>query len=155
MRSKLIIPLSLAAALVLAACGGSGGGGSGSKAPSRGIGRPVRTYNVKLTGTALKPPGAPHGSGATVIALHHHALVCFRFAHLHGFSDPTAAAVGQGAKGQTGKIVLELSRGRGLHHKGCVRASRSLGAALEKKSAAYYVVVISKQYPKGAVRGQL
>jgi hypothetical protein len=108
-----------------------------------------------LTGKANKPPGAPKGSGAAVIALHHRALVCFRFAHVSGFSTPTAAYIGQGAEGKPGKVVLRLSRSSVVHHKGCARASRALGAALERNSAGYFVAISTKQYPQGAVRGQL
>ena len=154
MRSKLIIPATLATGLAIAACGG-GGGGTGSHPAGRGPGRPVRTYHVKLSGKAINPPGAPKGSGAAVIALHHHDLVCFRFAHLHGFSGPTAAYLGRGTKGQQGKVVLHLSRSSVVHHKGCARASRALGASLERKPAGYFVAIVTKQYPKGAVGGQL
>src|SRR5436305_5741162 len=154
MRSKLIISATLATGLAISACGG-GGGGSGSHPASRGPGRPVRTYHVELSGKAIKPPGAPKGSGAAVIALHHHALVCFRFAHLRGFSGATAAYIGQGAKGKPGKVVLHLSRSSVVHHKGCARASHTLGAALERSPTGYFVAIVTKQYPKGAVRGQL
>src|SRR5205085_8493759 len=149
MRSKLIIPATLATGLAISACGG-GGGGSGSHPASRGPGRPVRAYHVELSGKSIKPPGAPKGSGAAVIALHHHALVCFRFAHLHGFSGATSAYIGQGAKGQRGKAVLHLSRSSVVHHKGCARASRALGASLERSPTGYFVAIITKRYPAGA-----
>lgn len=153
MNSKLIIPLSVAAALAVSACGSSSS--SGSHPASHSSSRPVRTYHVVLTGKALKPPGAAQGAGAAVIALHHRAVVCYRFAHLHGFSGATTAFVGQGAKGQPGKVVLHLSRGKTVHHKGCAQGSRALGAALERNPTAYFVAIATKQYPKGAVRGQL
>lgn len=152
MKSKLTIPVVLAAGGGLAACGSSG---SAPPPPSHGLGRPVRSYHVALTGKGFKPAGAPRGSGAAAVALHHRAVVCFRFAHLHGFSGATTAQIGQGAKGKVGKAVLELSRGHTLRHKGCVRASRALGAGLQRTPSSYYVVVNSKTYPKGAVRGQL
>jgi hypothetical protein len=160
MNSKLLIPLVLAAG-GLTACGSSGGG-SGSHPASHSPGRPVRSYHVSLTGKAVVAPaktaktaGAPQGSGAAAIALHHHALVCFRFAHLRGFTTPTTAQIGQAPKGKAGKVVLELSRTRALRRRGCARASRALAAALEKAPSNYYVVVNSRQYPQGAIRGQL
>lgn len=160
MNSKLMISLVLAAG-GLAACGSSGGG-SGSRPASHGPGRPVRSYHVALTGKAVVAPtktakaaGAPQGSGAAAIALHHHALVCFRFAHFRGVSNPTTAQISQAPKGKAGKTVLELSRTHALRRRGCARASRALAATLEKTPINYYVVVNSKQYPQGAIRGQL
>jgi CHRD domain len=160
MNSKLMIPLALAVA-GLAACGSSGGG-SGSHPASHGPGRPVRSYHVTLSGKAVvsatktvKAAGAPRGAGAAAIALHHHALVCFRFAHLRGFTNPTTAQIAQAPKGKAGKAVLELSRTHALRRRGCARASRALAAALEKTPSNYYVLVNSKQYPHGAIRGQL
>jgi hypothetical protein len=153
MQSKLIIPLMLVAGGGLAACGSSSS--SGSHPAHRGPGRPLHSYRVTLTGKGLKPAGAPQGSGAAVVALHHRAVVCFRFAHLHGFSGPTTAQIGRGAKGQPGKPVLTLSGSHTLRRKGCVRASRALAAALPKSPSSYYLVINSKTYPEGAVRGQL
>ena len=153
MPLTLAVPLIAASAVALSACGSSSS--SGSHPASKGPGRPVRTYRVVLTGKGFKPAGAPQGSGAVVIALHHRAVVCYRFAHLRGFSTPTAAYLAQGAKGQQGKVVLHFSRGTTVHHKGCIRGSRALGAALEHNAGSYYVTISTKQYPRGAVRGQL
>ena len=82
MNPKLIIPLIASAGLALSACGS--GSSAGSHPASRGPGRPVRTYHVVLTGKGLKPAGAPQGAGGVVLALHHRAVVCYRFAHLRG-----------------------------------------------------------------------
>jgi len=154
------ILLALAAAtltLVVAACGGGGGGGGGSGAPHRSaVGKPLHVFHVQLSGRqVVTPKGAPGGTGAAVIALHHHAVVCFRFAHLHGFTEPTTAALHQAPTGKRGPVVLELSRGTVLRHHGCVRAHRALGAALERSGSGYYVEIDSHQYPQGAVRGAL
>lgn len=152
------ILLALAAAALtpaVAACGSGSGGGSGAPHHSA-IGKPLRVFHVQLSGRqAVQPKGAPAGTGAAVIALHHRAVVCFRFAHLHGFTEPTAAALHQAPAGKRGPIVLVLSRGSVLRHHGCVRAHRALGAALERGGAGYYLEIDSRQYPKGAVRGTL
>jgi hypothetical protein len=155
MHSKPLIPLLLAAALAVTACGSSGGGGGGGGHRSRSVGRPLRTYRVQLTGAAARPAGASHGTGAAVIALHHRAVVCFRFAHLRGFTGATTAEIGLGPKGHPGTLALQLSRSRALRHSGCVRATRRLAAALQRSPSAYFVVINSKQYPRGAIRGQL
>jgi hypothetical protein len=151
--SLVLATAALAPAVV--ACGSGGGGSSG--APHRtSSGKPVRVFHVQLSGRGVvKPKGAPAGTGAAVVALHHRAVVCFRFAHLHGFTDPTTAALHLGPNGQRGAVVLTLSHTHLLHHQGCVRAHRSLGAALERSGAGYYVEIDSRQYPQGAVRGSL
>jgi hypothetical protein len=139
----------------VAACGGGGGGGSGAPHHSA-IGKPLRVFHVQLSGRqVVSPKGASAGTGAAVIALHHRAIVCFRFAHLHGFTEPTAASLHQAPGGKRAPIVLELSRKSILRHHGCMRAHRALGAALQRGGAGYYLEIDSRQYPKGAVRGAL
>lgn len=163
MRSKLLVPCLAVTALGLAACGSSSkssgsGSGSSSTTSSSGAkhtGAAPRIYHLKLTGGAESPPGPPSGSGLAVIAFHGSTKVCWRFAHLRGFTNATFAHIHVGSPGKSGNIVIPLSTARKLHHKGCVRASPTVIKAIEKKPAGYYVNIYSTSYPGGAVRAQL
>jgi CHRD domain len=157
MRSTLLAPAAVTAALGLAACGG---GGSGTSTHHRGAtpssgSRPTQVYRITLSGAPTTPRGAPHGTGAAIIAFHPRSILCWRFAHLHGFTDATVAHIQLGAGGHTGKVVVPLSHGSRLHHQGCTRVSSALAAAIARDPARYYVSIGSAQYPGGAVRAQL
>jgi len=159
MRSKLLVPGLAVLVLGVAACGSSSSSSASSSktlpsaAKSAGL---LRIYRVRLTGgKAESSPGAPQGTGAAVIAFHGTSVVCWRFAHLHGFVSATFAHIHIGAKGKSGNIVVPLSTGPALHHQGCVPVSAALVKAIERHPAGYYVNVHSARYPSGAVRAQL
>jgi hypothetical protein len=157
MRTKLLVPSLAVLMLGLAACG-SGSSSSGTSSASRSTAKrtgPRRIYRVALTGAGEKPRGAPAGSGAAVIAFHGSSVVCWRFAHLHGFTNATFADIHLGAAGRLGKLIVPLSTGPRLHHQGCVHVATSLTKAIEHSPHKYYVNIHSTQYPGGAVRGQL
>jgi CHRD domain len=153
MRAKLIMAALAPLSVSLAACGG-GGSKSSSTRPGGGS-PPIRVYRTSLSGAANRPPGAPRGTGSAVIALHKGPTLCWRFAHLHGFTRPTSASLHLGPSGGAGKEVIVLSRGRRLRHQGCVRISAALNDAIELAPANYYLTISSKRYPAGAVRAQL
>jgi hypothetical protein len=151
-RSRLLVPGLATLMLGVGACGGSSKSSSSPTARSAG---PVRIYRAALAGTAATPPGAPAGAGAVVIALHGSSVVCWRFAHLRGFTNATVADIHLGAAGTSGKVVVPLSTGPRLHHRGCVRVMSAVTTAIEHSPGDYYVTIASTQYPGGAVRGQL
>jgi hypothetical protein len=181
MRTKLLIPSLVVVMLGIAACGSSSSSSSSTPSASTPSSTPAtttpatkakkgktakkattkaavpsRTYSVKMTGAAETPAGAPKGTGAAVIALHGKTLqVCWRFAHLAGFTGATFAHIHVGPKGTSGNIVVPLSTGTSFLHKGCVAANAALIAAIEKNPHGYYVNIHSKSYPGGAVRAQL
>jgi hypothetical protein len=140
-------------AIVLLGVAGCGGSSSSHRPPASS--RPVRLYRVRLTGKAEIPKGAADGSGYAVIAIHRGSIVCWRFAHLHGFYDATVAQLHAGPRGSAGRVVQPLSTGPRLHHRGCVRTSPATVRAIEVDPSNYFVDVESKLYPAGAVRGQL
>jgi hypothetical protein len=150
-----------AASLGLAACGtggtatssGSAHASSGTIALARS--RPTRMYKVALSGRAETKGGAPQGRGFAIIAFHGDALVCWRFAHLHGFVDATLADIHTGPAGRSGAAVVPLSTGPRLHHEGCVSISPALTRTIWGNPGGYYVSILSAQNPKGAVRAQL
>lgn len=112
-------------------------------------------YTVSMTGSAETPKGAPHGRGVAIIAFHGASTVCFRFSHLHGFLDATVAHIHSGTTGHSGPVLVALSSGPKLHHRGCLAISSRVSRAIWKQPGAYYVNVHSLRYPGGAVRAQL
>jgi CHRD domain len=157
MRLKLFVQSLAVLMLGVAACGSSSNSSSSSKAGSPTAKRagPVRIYRVALAGTAETPRGAPAGTGAAVISIHGSSLVCWRFAHLHGFTNATVAHIHLGAARKSGKVIVPLSTGPRLHHRGCVRVRTAVAKAIENSPRDYYVNIHSTPYPGGAVRGQL
>lgn len=157
MSTKLILPCVLAAALLLlAACGRAGSSGAPQPSAAAGAGRPSQKFVATLTGHADPSGGARRGVGVAVIALHDAAHeICWRFAHLHGFTAPTRAEIRRGAGRATGPVVLGLSSGSRLRHRGCARARPSLMAAIAQRPDRFYVNVAAAGFPSGAVGGRL
>ncbi len=164
MRSTLMAAGLAALVLGVAACGGSNSSSPSSASSStlRTTGLPgtpsggrILIYRVKLTGGAETPPGAPRGVGDAIVAFHGSSVVCWRFAHLHGFTHPTFAQIHIGAKGRSGNIVEPLSTGPRLHHQGCATVSANLVRSIKRGPQGYYLNIHSEQYPSGAVRAQL
>jgi hypothetical protein len=108
-----------------------------------------------MTGAMEIPSGATHGAGAAIIAFHGPSTVCWRFAHLHGFTDATTAHVDAGTTGRTGQTVITLSPGPRLRHQGCVPVNPAVSRRIVARPDGYYVTIQSKQHPRGAVRAQL
>lgn len=154
-----MLPALAIIAVGVAGCGSSNSSAR-SSAPSSGRSTsgasvPLHVYRVTLTGKAETADGAANGSGDAVIAIHSGSVVCWRFAHLHGFVNATVAHIHAGRPRKPGNIVVALSTGPHLHHRGCVQARATVVKAIERNPAAYYVNIHSGQYPAGAVRGQL
>lgn len=134
--------------------------GCASAAPSRPAtaGPPSAKFIATLTGRGEPGGGAPHGTGIAVIALHDGAHeICWRFAHLHGFTAATRAQIRRVAGRGSGAVVLGLASPRSpwLHHRGCVRAPASLMTAIMRQPRRFYVEVEAARFPAGAVRGRL
>ncbi len=173
MRSKLLTASMVLATLGIAACGSSSSSSSTttpsaksstkSAAPAASSAQGTngktaavasRTYSVKLTGKAETPAGPPSGTGSAVITVHGKTdQVCWRFAHLKGFTTPKVSHIHSGATGVSGPIVAPL--GSLYKAKGCVPASATLLKAIEKNPHAFYVNIHNTKYPGGAVRAQL
>jgi hypothetical protein len=173
MYSKALTVLSIAtAALGVAACGSSNKSSSSSSsapasssAPSsttkskkttKAGAVPSRTYRLVLSGKVEVPKGAPNGKGAAVVTLRgKSSQVCWRFSHLHGFTNATFAHIHHAPAGKAGNIVVPLSTGPKLHHSGCVKASPTIIKTIARNPKGFYVNIHSKVYPGGAVRSQL
>ncbi|WP_249009849.1 CHRD domain-containing protein [Conexibacter sp. DBS9H8] len=160
MSSRTFVPwLALgAAAIVLAGCGQSSGSTAGAAAPT-GVptvnGAPVVIDKSVLSGTTEPTGGAQGGVGDAIVALHLGSMICYRFAHLHGFQTATGATLGLGPTGKPGKMVLVLSPGPRLHHQGCVHAPAAVWNGLKAAPGHYFVNITSAHNPSGAVRAQL
>jgi hypothetical protein len=153
----LTSPLVLAVSLGLAACGGSNATPPPAGKPSIKLTRlrPTELYKVAMSGAAETPRGAPHGRGVAVIAFHGASRLCFRLSHLHGFVGATVAHIHSGTAGHSGPVVVALSSGAKLRHRGCRAISPTVARAISRRPSAYYINVHSRQYPAGAVRAQL
>jgi hypothetical protein len=157
MNRNGLLATSIVLAAALAGCGSTSSGSSltGHRAGMPSGSHPTQVYRVTLTGAAATPHGAPQGTGAAIIAFHGDSVVCWRFAHLHGFTDATSARVHVGTGGRLGSVALALSTGPRLRHHGCVRVNPTLTKKIWSDPSGYYVSVLSKRYPQGAVRAQL
>ncbi len=154
MPSKTLVAALVVTALTVAACGSSGSVAS-NVASSGSHGRPTAIYRVLLSGQAETQPGALQGRGDAIVAFHGESVVCWRFAHLHGFTGATDAQIHAGPTGRVGSVILALSTGPRLHHQGCVSLSPGLSKLIMGNPSGYYVNIPSVQYPAGAVRAQL
>jgi CHRD domain len=150
MRTKLLALGLAGTSLAITACGSSSPGAHGAAAAG-----PVTIYRVAMSGSAEVKRGAAGGSGFAVIAFHGSKALCWRFAHLHGFTGATSARIYAGSSGKGGKVIVSLSPGPLLHHQGCRSVGATVVNAIEGKPSAYYVNVHSVKYPAGAVRGQI
>ncbi len=153
MPSKLLITTLAGVVLGVAGCGGSGSsaGAAGKSAKSR----PLFVYRATLAGSTGTPPGARGGGGSAIVAVHSATVLCWRFAHLHGFTNATGARIQLGSKARSARVMTLLSRGTRLHHRGCSTVPAATTRAIERRPSAYYVAVDSGAYPAGAVRGRL
>jgi CHRD domain len=172
---KLLLPTLAVAALGVAACGSSSKSSSSSTSSGASTATsttgaamkkhhgaatsakaPSKTYKLKLTGKAETPPGAPTGTGTAVVSLRGKSdQICWKFADLKGFTNPTFAHIHKGAAGTSGAVVVPLSTGTKFLASGCVHSTAAMLVAIGKDPHGYYVNVHSTKYPGGAVRSQL
>ena len=111
--------------------------------------------SAKLTGKAEAPKkGEEAGSGLAVIHLNaNKGTVCWSFKNVEGVVKPTAAHIHKAPKGKAGPVVVPL--GGTYKANGCTKASKKTITAIESKPNAFYVNIHNKEYPDGAIRGQL
>ena len=112
--------------------------------------------NTILTGAAEAPQaGDPDGSGKGWIGLDvGEGLVCWSIV-VKGISTPLAAHIHKAPAGTAGPVVVPIATPTTGAAKGCTSAARSLIRDIRANPSAYYVNVHNKDYPGGALRGQL
>ncbi len=106
-----------------------------------------------MNGGQEVPTGDPDGFGAAAIEVRG-ATVCFRI--IVGRIQPAVAAhIHRGAPGVAGPIVVPFFNGPVPRDTRCVRTRASLAREILRSPSRFYVNVHTRDYPAGAVRGQL
>jgi hypothetical protein len=149
-----LLPVALLASGVTACAGGSSSGKSTHRAAATGT-PPSQIYRVALSGRAEPGGGARSGRGDAIIAFHGDSVMCWRFAHLHGFLDATGAAVVSGAAQGARTVVARLGTGQRLHHQGCTPVTSAVARRIIGRPTAFSVTVASRRNPAGAVGAHL
>jgi hypothetical protein len=153
--SRSLIPLAALAATGVSACGG---GSTTAKSTHRAAATrtpPSQIYRAVLSGAGEPGGGASGGSGDAIVAFHGDSVMCWRFAHLHGFLDATGAAiVAVRAPGRRG-ILVHLGSGSRLHHQGCTRVATATARRIIDRPPAFSIIVDSRRNPTGAVGARL
>ena len=111
---------------------------------------------ANLTGAAEVPgPGDNNAGGAVQVTLNSDKNeVCYDVT-VTKIDEATAAHIHEGAMGKEGPVKVGLDTPKGGATKGCKSADAAVVKDMMANPANYYVNVHSKDFPKGAVRGQL
>ncbi len=141
---RKLIALSLATATVLSA---GVAGALGSSTSSAGT---VKLEAKGLSGAKEVPKGAPTGKGAADFTITG-SKVCWDFT-ISGIK-PLAAHIHRGRAGTAGPVVVPL--GAAYRQQGCTTAPVAVAKAITANPSKFYVNVHTKQFPNGAIRGQL
>jgi len=146
---KKILTLA-GAAVLMAAVPGSANAQSAHLANKMQI-----TTNV--SGMNEVPHGDMHGSGRATVTLHPMAgKVCFSMSIKGVMGIPFAAHIHKGNVGVAGPVVIPLvPPGKNGRSVGCTKAKMMLIRAIMQSPRSYYVNIHTKEYPGGALRGQL
>jgi CHRD domain len=148
---RLLLSLVLAALVALALAGAASAAKIG--VADHG-GRPLST---ELTGAAEVPPADPDGSGMATITVNLGQEEVGWEIEASGIDLPaTAAHIHVGDAGENGPVVVTLSAPDASgFSSGCTTVDRDLALDILKNSENYYVNVHNRDFPGGAIRGQL
>ncbi len=114
-------------------------------------------------GGALCGVGEPNAIGsATILLARFPSAIQFCYAlTVTGLNNPTEAHVHRGRAGQTGPSLISLIPPKSPRDgdpgasSGCVNISLTLAQAIHASPMDYYIDVVTKKFPDGAIRGQL
>jgi CHRD domain len=123
--------------------------------PAVALGSSTKTleFEAYLTGKNEVPSGAAKGAGTVNLKITG-SKVCWKFTKLKGFGTPLVAHIHKGKAGKSGPVYIPL--GGAFKASGCFKApASSPTAAIAKNPKGFYVNIHTKQFPNGAVRGQL
>ena len=124
--------------------------------PATAVPQPLATLRANLT-TAVPGPGDPDGTGTAMIKVYKTKL-CYNISVMN-IKRATEAHIHQGAKGQTGPVVVPTDQTSfnlpRPTSSGCEPIPSSLSTAIRQNPSNYYVNVHNKPFPDGAIRGQL
>ena len=146
---------ALAALLAVAAAAAVGavvasGGNAQSDATSR-------VFRVTMAGETERPAGDPVATGsATITVRPARRSVCYRL-RARDLSGPAIAAhIHRAVAGRGGRVVLALRTPNAAGTaRGCAKPSRRLVSAIAARPRSFYVNVHTREFPNGAIRGQL
>lgn len=112
--------------------------------------------SAQLSGAAEIPKaGSPEGSGTFNLTLKpEQEQICYEL-RVTNVESPTAAHIHQGEAGKAGPPVVTLKAPTDGQVKDCTQVSKDVIADLRANPDGYYVNVHNKEFPGGAVRGQL
>ena len=114
--------------------------------------------SATLTGASVLPgPGDPDGAGTASVELNpEKAELCLTLT-LSAVAQPTGIHLHQALQGQTGPVVVELPPPAEGSPPApvCVPVSSDLSKKLRDEPAGYYLEVHTREFPDGALRGQL
>jgi hypothetical protein len=116
----------------------------------------THTMTIELSGGAEVPgPGDTDGSGSAKLTINHDkAEVCYDIT-VKDIQEPTAAHIHVGAADKSGGPKVTFKKAADGAWKGCVSADKALLSDLMQNPGNYYVNVHNKEFPNGALRGQL
>jgi hypothetical protein len=120
-----------------------------------GYGESTSTFYAHMTGDQEVPkPGPPgaRGNGQLDVNPAEHR-VCFNLAY-QGIDHPTSGHIHRGRPGEAGPVAVDLmleSNG----NQGCVGAPYGVLRAMQADPHGFYVNLHTKDFPEGALRGQL
>jgi len=99
-------------------------------------------------------PGPEGGSGTAVIQTDaDQKRVCYELTY-QGISKPTSGSIRRGPAGTNGPVEVDFNVSR-LGDKGCVTGDGPVLEAIAAHPAGHHVLLTTREYPDGAVRGQL
>lgn len=116
----------------------------------------THTKMIELSGGAEVPgPGDADGSGEAKITLNHDkGEICYDIT-VKNIQEVTAAHIHVGAAGKSGGPKVAFKKAADGAWKGCASADKALLNDLMQNPGNYYVNVHNKEFPDGALRGQL
>jgi hypothetical protein len=106
---------------------------------------------ASLDGPSVPNGGDPAASGTFTASVGDGASrICYRL-ETQSLDNQTIAHIHEGASGEPGRPLINLQIGANS----CTSVSGSTMSAILNDPAAFYVDVLSSDFPEGAVRGQL
>jgi hypothetical protein len=120
-----------------------------------GKGQAGRSLSASLTGAAETAGGDTDGKGEVKVTLDpDKGEVCYELT-VSNIETATAAHIHEGAAGKDGPPIVTFDAPATGSSKGCKTAAAGLIKQIMQNPANYYVNVHNKEFPKGALRGQL
>jgi Cu/Zn superoxide dismutase len=114
-----------------------------------------RSFSANLTGAAETAGGDTDGKGQATVTLNpDKGEVCYELT-VSNIEAASAAHIHEGAAGKDGPPKVTLDAPASGSAKGCKPADAELIKQIGQNPANYYVNVHNKEFPKGALRGQL